>query len=251
MKKQEVNNKVLIIGGTSAIARSAAFNFVRNGCHVAVTSRKLDDAKAVADDLKVRTGADVIHFEFKPEDLNNHKLLFDELIKGAFEFDYILIAHGTLPDNNLIKNDVDKVLKEFNINFLSVISIATIAAEYFETVGRGTIGVITSVAGDRARQSNYIYGTAKGAVSLYLQGLRNRLFSKGIKVVTIKPGFVDTPMTATFKKNALFAKPDVVGKQIYEAMLKSKDIVYVPGFWRLIMFIIKHIPESIFKKLNL
>ena len=111
--------------------------------------------------------------------------------------------------------------------------------------------MISSVAGDRGRASNYIYGTAKGAVSIFLQGLRNRLSSSNVNVLTIKPGFVDTPMTSHLPKNFLYAKPELVGEQIYDAISKQKDIVYIPKFWRLIMFMIKHIPEFIFKKLSI
>jgi len=117
--------------------------------------------------------------------------------------------------------------------------------------GKGSLAVISSVAGDRGRQSNYVYGAAKGMVSLFLQGLRNRLSKKNVQVLTIKPGFVDTPMTAAFTKGALWAKPEAVARGIVKAVDKRRDEVYLPGFWRLIMLLIRHIPESLFKKLSL
>jgi short-subunit dehydrogenase len=120
-----------------------------------------------------------------------------------------------------------------------------------EPRGQGTIAVISSVAGDRGRQSNYVYGAAKGMVTRFLQGLRNRLARKGVQVLTIKPGFVDTPMTAAFPKGLLWAKPESVAQGIVAAVDRKKDVVYLPGFWCLIMMIIRHIPEFIFKKLSL
>src|SRR5262249_16898106 len=104
---------------------------------------------------------------------------------------------------------------------------------------------------DRGRQSNYVYGAAKGGLSIFLQGLRNRLFSKGVHVVTVKPGFVDTPMTEEFPKNFLFASPETVGRGIYQAILKKKDVVYLPWFWRWILAVIKVVPERLFKRLSL
>jgi short-subunit dehydrogenase len=132
-----------------------------------------------------------------------------------------------------------------------VISLLTLLANYFEHQKRGCIAVISSVAGDRGRQSNYVYGAAKGAVTIFLQGLRNRLASKGVAVVTIKPGMVDTPMTAHMRKSRLFASAETVGQGIYQAMVKRRDVVYMPGYWRYIMWIIKSIPESRFKNLRI
>jgi hypothetical protein len=133
-----------------------------------------------------------------------------------------------------------------------VISLTTLLANRFEQRGRGTLIAISSVAGDRGRQSNYVYGAAKGMISLLLQGLRNRLSSKGIQVITIKPGFVDTPMTAAFeKKGLLWAQPDQIAKGIVAAVERGRDEVYLPWFWRWIMLVIRHIPERLFKRLQL
>jgi short-subunit dehydrogenase len=136
-------------------------------------------------------------------------------------------------------------------NCISVISLLTHLANYFEKQRSGCVAVITSVAGDRGRQSNYVYGAAKGAVNIFLQGMRNRLSKVGVTVLTIKPGLVDTPMTAGLPKNFLFADPAVVGTRIFNAIMRGKEIVYVPWFWRWIMLIIRTIPESVFKRMKL
>ena len=142
--------------------------------------------------------------------------------------------------------------QEIETNALSVINLLTLLANHLEKQQHGVIAVISSVAGDRGRQSNYVYGAAKGMVTLFLQGLRNRLTKVNVDVVTIKPGFVDTPMTAAFDKNGpLWARPEQIAKGIIRAMQKGKDEVYLPWFWWGIMLIIKHIPEIIFKRMSL
>ena len=134
---------------------------------------------------------------------------------------------------------------------MGAVSILNIVADDFERCGSGVIAGISSVAGDRGRQSNYVYGTAKAAVSTFAQGLRHRLARTGVSVITIKPGLVDTPMTASFKKGALWASPDAVAARIERAIERRDDIVYTPWFWRWIMLIIKALPEPIFKKTRL
>jgi short-subunit dehydrogenase len=165
--------------------------------------------------------------------------------------DTILIAHGILDDQKAGEQDYTKAEQALRTNFLSVVSLLTPIANRLEKQRYGCIAVISSVAGDRGRQSNYIYATAKGALTIFLQGLRNRLHSANICVLTIKPGFVDTPMTANFKKGALWAKPEAIARGIYRAIENRKNTVYLPGFWWLIMMIIRHIPEPIFKRMKL
>jgi short-subunit dehydrogenase len=136
-------------------------------------------------------------------------------------------------------------------NFLSAVSLITWLANYFETAQRGTLAVISSVAGDRGRKSNYVYGASKGGLNIFLDGVRNRIDRAGVHVLTIRPGFVATPMTAHLPQSPLFASPQRVAQDILKAIAQRKDVVYVPGFWAPIMFVIRGIPESIFKKLNL
>jgi decaprenylphospho-beta-D-erythro-pentofuranosid-2-ulose 2-reductase len=142
-------------------------------------------------------------------------------------------------------------VKEFNTNGTSTIALMTVAANRFEAQRHGALAVISSVAGDRGRQSNYLYGSAKAAVSAFASGLRQRLAKVGVAVVTIKPGFVDTPMTKDFPKGPLWAKPEAVARGIMRAIDRRRNVVYLPWFWCLIMLIIRHIPESVFKRIKL
>lgn len=244
--------KILVIGAASAIAHETEKLFAEEGVQMFLTDLKLSRLQSVKDDLLARNKNNKIDIkEFNALDFELHSDLFSNASEAMGGIDIVFIAHGSLPDQPLMQTDYLQAVEHFKINGLSVISLATLAGDYFDKQGSGTIAVISSVAGDRGRSSNYLYGSAKAAVSTFLSGLRNRLSAKGIKVVTIKPGMVDTPMTADIPKNFLFAKPKVVGKGIYDAINSGKDIAYVPGYWRLIMFVIKHIPEVIFKKMSL
>jgi short-subunit dehydrogenase len=243
--------KIAIIGATSAIAHETARCFASDGAELFLVARSEEKVKAVADDLIVHGAKQVETFLLDLSDLSRHQELFDNAVITLNGLDLLLIAHGTLGNQRKCEVSVEETLKELNNNFTSVVSLLTIAANYFEQQKRGCITVISSVAGDRGRQSNYVYGTAKGGVTIFLQGLRNRLAKSNVKVITIKPGFVDTPMTAAVKKGPLFAKPATVGRGVYEAMKQGKDVVYLPFFWRPIMLIVKSIPEGIFKRLSM
>jgi len=243
---------VLIYGATSAIAQATAVNFALDKWKLLLVAKNENKLNDLANDLKTRYSADVSTFYFDAIDDATYQKSFDEALANAGAIDAVLIAHGTLPDQEKIASNLDAINREIVANGVSVVNLATIAANYFEPLGKGMIAVISSVAGDRGRQSNYIYGAAKGFVSTYFQGLRNRMFHKGVSVLTIKPGFVDTPMTSHVPKNFLFASYPAVGKKIFEAMKAGKSgVIYVPGFWRLIMCIVKSVPESLFMKLKM
>ncbi len=166
-------------------------------------------------------------------------------------YDTVLIAHGTLSDQKACEASVELTLREIDTNALSVVALLTRIANRLEQRRAGTIAVISSVAGDRGRGSNYVYGSAKALVTAFLSGLRQRLGKSGVGVVTIKPGFVDTPMTAAFAKGPLWASPEKVAKGIVRALDRRSDTVYLPGFWWTIMFIIRAIPERLFWRLSL
>jgi len=247
--------KIIVLGATSAIAQEASKIWAERGEHLVLIGRSPDKLSTIESDLKVRTAHTGAKIEVMTADLDQtdrHSALIEESFRRLGNHcDLILVAHGTLGDQTIAQQSYTQTYSLLLNNFLSPVSLLTEAANRMEKQGTGTLAVISSVAGDRGRQSNYIYGTAKGGLSLFLQGLRNRLFSRGVHVVTIKPGFVDTPMTATFKKGALWAKPETIARGIVSACDSKKDIVYLPFFWRFIMMIICSIPEGIFKKLKL
>ena len=179
----------------------------------------------------------------------------ESLVKEAWTvldgFDCVLMAHGSLPDQKACELSARQTVKEFEINATAAISLLTIVASYLESKKKGHIVVLSSVAGDRGRQSNYVYGAAKGALSVFLQGLRNRLRASGVRVLTVKPGLIDTPMTEDFEKGLLWSRPETVARQILLAMVRGSDVIYIPWYWRWIMLVIKLIPERLFKRLNL
>jgi short-subunit dehydrogenase len=243
--------KIAIIGASSALAHEAAKLFARDGAELFLVGRTPEKLEVVASDLKVRGARCVETCLLDLSDLSRHQELLDQALATLGELDMLLIAHGTLGDQRKCELSVEETLKELHNNCISVISLLTLSANYFEQRRRGCIAVISSVAGDRGRKSNYVYGTAKAALTTFLQGLRNRLSSSGVTVVTVKPGFAATPMTAHMKSGLLTASAQAVGRGIYEAMMKKKDVVYLPWFWQPIMFIIRSIPESLFKRLSL
>ncbi|WP_280563770.1 SDR family oxidoreductase [Chromohalobacter sp. 48-RD10] len=247
-------NRVILFGATSAIAEQTARQLVAQGASLYCVGRNRDKLMALIDDLKVRA-SDQQQIDGCVADLTDsdqHARLIDAGERALGGIDGVLIAHGTLPDQQACQADVDKTRQEIETNALSVISLLTLLANRLEQQQHGVIAVISSVAGDRGRQSNYVYGAAKGMVTLFLQGLRNRLAKANVDVVTIKPGFVDTPMTAELDKGGpLWAKPEQIATGIIKAMQKGKGEVYLPWFWWGIMLIIKHIPEAIFKRMSL
>lgn len=242
---------VVIIGATSAIAHETAKRFARDGAQLFLVARSPEKLEAVKNDLQVRGARRVDSFVLDLRELERHQEMLQAALDALGDIDMVLIAYGTLADQRLCQQSAARTLEEFTNNCTSVIALLTILANYFEPRKRGCIAVISSVAGDRGRPSNYVYGAAKGALSIFLQGLRARLAKSGVAVVTVKPGFVDTPMTASLKKGLLFASARKVGEGIYTAMLKGKETVYLPWFWRPIMLVVKSIPEPLFKKLSL
>lgn len=243
--------RVLIIGATSAIAESVARLYAARGASLYLLARDPVRARAIAQDLIVRGAASARSGVLDVLDFTAHAAALDAAWSAFGGFDVILIAHGTLPDQSRCDADADYALHEFAVNGTSTIALATRVVQKLNAQGSGTLAVISSVAGDRGRASNYLYGAAKAAVSTYASGLRQRLNKRGINVLTIKPGFVDTPMTAAFKKGALWAKPDQIARGIIRAIDKRRGVVYLPWFWWGIMAVIRGIPESVFRRIKL
>jgi decaprenylphospho-beta-D-erythro-pentofuranosid-2-ulose 2-reductase len=243
--------RVLIIGATSAIAGETAKAYAEDGSRLFLTGRNAAKLAAVGDDLRVRGAAQVHTAILDVSQISRHREVLDSAIATLGGLDVALIAHGTLPDQAGCQQRVADAVEALHVNFTATIALLTELANYFEGQRSGCIAVIASVAGDRGRQSNYVYGAAKGGVERFLQGLRNRLYRSGVAVVTIKPGLVATPMTAAMKQNPLFASARRVGRGIHRAIERRRDVVYIPWFWRPLMAVIKSFPERIFKRLHL
>ncbi len=254
-------NNIVIFGAGSAIAQAFGRLMTPQKPNLVLIDRDRRRAEIVAADLKTRGAAAAHPIGADLTKTSEHLRLWLNIRKNMDSIDTVLIAYGTLGDQRAGEANFAVAEKELKTNFLSVVSLLTIIANDLE-VAEATvaarkskqdppvIAVISSVAGDRGRKSNYIYGTAKGGLSVFLQGLRNRLHGR-VHVLTIKPGFVDTPMTAGFKKGRLWVKPDRVARKILEAILRQKNVAYIPWWWRYLMLVIKLIPEPVFKRMNL
>jgi NAD(P)-dependent dehydrogenase (short-subunit alcohol dehydrogenase family) len=240
--------RVLIIGATSAIAEATARRYAARGAAIHLLGRQAARLDAIAADLSVR-GAKASAGVLDVNDGARHGDVFDAAWAALGGVDVVLIAHGTLPDQAACDVSVELSLREFATNGTSTIALCAALAP--RLAAGATLAVISSVAGDRGRASNYLYGSAKAAVSAYLSGLGQRLRPAGINVLTIKPGFVDTPMTAAFKKGALWAKPDQIAQGIVRAVDRRRAVAYLPGFWWAIMMVIKNIPEFVFRRISL
>lgn len=238
--------KILILGATSAIATATARILAAQGHALCLAARNAPALRGLADDLRTRGAHKVEMTPFDATATGTHADLVKAAVVALGGLDTAILAYGSLPDQIAIQDAPERVIAELETNFTSVASLLTILAAQFERQGHGTIVAISSVAGDRGRAVNYVYGSAKAGLTCFLSGLRQRLSSKGVEVITVKPGLVDTPMTASFHKGALWSTPEAVAKGIVRAIESRKTTVYLPGFWRPIMAGIRLIPERLF-----
>ena len=244
--------RILVIGATSAIATACCRLWAEQGHEFFLVARDAEKLQQTAQDLEARGAKSVNSFTMDVLDTPQHALMLQQCISTHRQIEIALVAHGTLPDQAACEQDAELALQEFSINGSSVISLLSLLAEQFTLQRCGSLAVISSVAGDRGRPSNYLYGSAKAAVSAFCEGMHARLFKIGVHVITIKPGFVDTPMTQGLAlPKALVVPPEYVAKQIVSAINNKKAVLYTPRFWALIMLIIRSIPNFIFKRLNL
>lgn len=241
--------KILIIGATSAIAEATARQWARQGAALHLLARDPARLSAIADDLTVR-GASAVTVDILDVDtIDGHDAALAAARTALGRIDIALIAHGTLPDQAACSTSVETTLREFATNGSSTIALMTSLATILEAQGSGTLAVISSVAGDRGRASNAVYGAAKAAVTAYASALRQRLGRQGIGVLTIKPGFVDSPMTAHIeRKGALWAKPDSIAAGIVHAVDRRRAVTYLPAIWWPIMTVIRWLPEFVFMR---
>jgi len=242
--------RIVIFGASSAIAQATARRLGGQGVRMHLVARDPQKLDAVVADITAR-GSTVTSTVADLDVVERHAALIDEADRAMGGIDAVLIAHGTLGVQAASEADFALTQREWRTNFISPASLAALLANRMEAARQGTIVAISSVAGDRGRRSNYVYGTAKGALAIFLEGLRARLHGSGVAVITVKPGFVDTPMTASFPKGPLWATPDRIAAGIVRAMQRGPGEVYLPRFWWAIMFVIRHLPEAIFVRLRI
>ncbi len=246
-----MSRRVLILGATSGIAQETARRFSAEHAKLLLVARDPRKLAALAEDLKIRGAESVATMQADLVDASAHARIVGDAFGIWAGLDAALIAHGTLPDQLAAEIDPSLVRQEIETNYVSVVSLLMQLSKVFEQQRAGVLCVIGSVAGDRGRRSNYLYGSAKAGVATLVAGLRVRLAAADVRVLLIKPGWVSTPMTSHLKQNFLFATAEEVGRGVYNAMSTSGAVVYLPWYWRWIMVIIRLIPEPIFAKLNL
>jgi decaprenylphospho-beta-D-erythro-pentofuranosid-2-ulose 2-reductase len=250
MSKRQLPSRVLALGATSAIAEATLRRFAVRGARFFLVARNPEKLTAVAADLRTRGASAVATHVMDLDDTTAHPAMLAAAAENLGTIEMALLAHGALGDQQQAEASYFAAEAILGTNFMAPVSLITWLANYFEASHQGTLAVISSVAGDRGRKSNYVYGASKGALTIFVDGVRNRIDRAGVHVLTIKPGFVTTPMTAHLPQGPLFAPPSRVAAGIFRAVEKRKDVVYVPAFWAVIMLIIRMIPRRIFKKLN-
>jgi short-subunit dehydrogenase len=249
-----MSDRVLVIGATSSIAQAFCDLLAARGCSLVLAGRNQEELAKGAADLRLRYQTSIFTEHFDALDFESHRAFFGrcaEHLGGSL--DGIVLCHGHLPDQAQTQTDFAEARRTIDINFTSAVSLLSLAANHLEQQRRGYLAAISSIAGDRGRQSNYTYGAAKAALTVYLQGLRNRLFHVGVRVLTIKPGFTDTPMTrGRLNPNSrLVSSPKRIAWDIDRALRQHRNVLYTPRFWRLIMALVRLIPETVFMRLKL
>lgn len=243
--------RVIVLGALSAIAEATARVHAREGDRLLLAARNAERLRQAAADLTAR-GAEC---QVRALDLATHadiRSAFAEMADALGGVDVVYIAYGFLGDQKRAETDPEEARAILNINFLSAAEWALAAADRLRRQGAGTLIAIGSVAGDRGRQSNYVYGAAKGGLSLLLQGIAHSLAGTGARAVIARLGFVDTPMTADLKKGGpLWASPERIAAALYKASYKGGPVVYAPWFWRWIMLVIRLVPAPVFHKTRL
>ncbi len=252
MAANQAAQSIVIFGATSAVGQEVARLHAQRGEHLILVARNESALAIVRDDLIARGAKSVNALHADLADVNSHAALHESIHSVDVTPARYYVFYGVLPDQKVCEESPQAALSSLNTNFNSVVSLLTPIALQMEQQRSGELVTVSSVAGDRGRQSNYTYGAAKGGLSLWMQGVRNRLSDAGCTVLNVKPGFIDTPMTADIEKGGpLWAQPADVAQDIVKAADKGKSEIYTPWFWRVIMLIIKSIPEFIFKKLKL
>ncbi|MEA2071992.1 MAG: SDR family oxidoreductase [Campylobacterota bacterium] len=240
---------VLIVGAKSDIAKETARVYAKNGYNLYLAARDADELEEFKTDLEVRTSVSLKLLDFDLVAFDTHEAFYTSLEEKPLG---VVVVAGYMTEQHKAEQEWSESLNTINVNYTGAVSLLNIVANDFEKERRGFIVGVSSVAGDRGRKTNYIYGSAKAAFSAYLSGLRNRLHESGVSVLTVKPGFVNTKMTEGLDlPQKLTAQPNEVAEDIFKAQQSGKNILYTKWIWRYVMLIIKHIPEFIFKKLSI
>lgn len=240
---------VLILGATSDVAVACAHEFATKGYNLYLAGRDIDTLNVMANDAAIRHRIEAKALKFDALQSETHQSFYESLNPKP---DVTVCVFGFMGDQQRSEQDWTACDKVIHSNYTGAVSILNAVANHYEANRKGVIVGVSSVAGERGRQSNYIYGSAKAGFTAYLSGLRNRLSKSDVHVVTVKPGFINTRMTEGLKlPKPLTAEPEHLGKAIFKAVKKRKNVIYVLPVWRLIMLIIRNIPEGIFKKLKL
>jgi decaprenylphospho-beta-D-erythro-pentofuranosid-2-ulose 2-reductase len=243
--------KILVLGATSGIAEATCRIWATQGASLFLVARNPEKLAAVAADLRTRGATFVDTAVADLDETEKHPQLLAHAVNSLTGMDIAYLAHGILGNQAEAERDFETAAQILHTNLMAPVSLLTWLANYCVQRGMGTLAVISSVAGDRGRKSNYVYGSSKAGLSAFLGGLRNRVDREGVHVLAIKPGPTRTAMTAGMPKSEKFADVDSVAESIVKAIDNRSDTLYVPFQWQPIMFVIRNIPERIFKKLNL
>lgn len=240
--------RVVIVGATSGIARETAACFASEGARLGLAARDRERLTALAADLRARGAAEVHEHLFEAADLEALDGLVDDCVAALGGVDAVLIAHGDMPDQLRAEVEPAEMLRALTVNGTSVAWLVTRFAALLEAQGSGCLAVLTSGAGERGRRSTYTYGMAKSLVTTQLQGLRARLHGSGVSVVSVFPCFVDTPMTAYLPPKLRFVPASKAGARVHRAMRRGTELVYIPRWWRLPLFLARNAPEWLVKR---
>ena len=247
-----MTQSIFISGASSAMAQAFARRHASQGASFYLLARSGDKLDIIKQDLLVCGAKSVITHVADMAATQDYAAIVAKAVSALGVIDIALLAQGVMYKQEDLQNNPALIRDMYQVNLLSAVEVLTALANYFEQQKKGSLLVISSVAGDRGRQSNYVYGATKAALSVFTDGLRNRLFKCGVTVVTVKPGFVDTPMTQDLDKGGpLWATPEKIAEDMDKTIAKGGAVLYTPWFWRYIMLIIKHIPEFIFRKMSL
>jgi short-subunit dehydrogenase len=244
-------DRVVLFGATSAVAQAMGRLLAARRARLFLVGRDPDRLEAVAADLTVRGARVEGRAVADLDQVAGHASLVAAAAAALGRLDLVVIAQGALGDQAASEADPAAAERVLRTNFVGPALLAQAAGRALTAQRAGVLVGISSVAGDRGRQSNYVYGAAKGGFSTFLEGLRNRLHREGVAVVTVKPGLIASPMTAHLPPSRLQASPRAVAARILRAAARGQAVVYAPGPWRLVMLVIRHLPGAIFDRLRL